>query len=111
MAKIKTPPGSVRAARGFFNASRWFHSALLKPFGLAPPFIGNIFHFPLRINTIAMAADGFNIIHTTILDRRFIGKFASLLVMPDFTGTAARHDPRHAIIRPDQSKIGFILVQ
>lgn len=75
------------------------------------PFIGSISQFPLRFSTVTMTADRFNKIHAMISYCRFVSVFAPFLVIPDCTGTTARHYPRHTIIYPDQPEIGLILVQ
>ncbi len=111
MTVIKTPPGSVRAARGFFNVSLECLVISIKALSDVPPFFLKISQFSLRFSAVTMTADRFNIIHATIANSRFNRIFASFLITPDQTGTTTRHDTRHAIICSNQAQIGLILAQ
>jgi hypothetical protein len=54
--------------------------------------------FSLALNTIAMPINRFNVVHASIFNGGFFGKFAFFLRLPGYTGTAAGHRTRHTIV-------------
>jgi hypothetical protein len=45
-----------------------------------------------------MAVNGFNVVHALIFNRGLFGEFALLLLLPGYTGGAARHRIGHAVV-------------
>lgn len=98
VTKIKSPPGSVRAVRGFFMPDR--HDLADRCNALVFIFFGIEVTSELSLGLLAVAvtADGFNIMHASIADRWFFGEFAFTLIIPDRAGAATRHQACHAVV-------------
>ncbi len=105
MTAIKTPPGGVRATRGFFL---WYRHTALRFIRFD---FNSVSYLSLGLDTVAVAVNGFNKMHTAIANRRFFSILASLLVIPGRTCTATRHQPRHAEIGTAQPHFAGLLAQ
>ena len=68
MATIRLPPGSVRAARGFFNADIHDLANRYKALALMRFGINGTSELSLGRLAVAVAVDGFNIMHASIAD-------------------------------------------
>ena len=91
MTAIKTPPGGVRAARGFF----WNRGTELRFIHFDPTSVSQL---SLGLGTVAVAVNGFYKMHTAIAHRRFFGILASFLGTPYRPCAATRHQPSDAVI-------------
>ena len=92
MTAIKTPPGGVRATRGFFL---WYRNTALR--FICFDFF-SLSELSLGLGAVTVAVNGLNEMHTAIANRRLYSVLASLLGMPCRTCATARHQSRHAVV-------------
>lgn len=103
MTAIKTPPGGVRATRGFFLGNR---GTELRFIHFGPTSVSQL---SLGLDTVAVAVNGFDKMHTAIAHRRFFGVLAFFLSIPFRPCAATRHQPSHAVIGAAQPHLAAFL--